>query len=142
MTLPLRVLGDRVLIKPDVEDHAVEQTAGGIYVAESLAAAVDGEDTATSYTSGVVVAIGNQDQPFDCRPYILRRLKEKSGMVRLLHLIAEIEALPAHKPSDLRVGDRVTFSWKSGQEVAIDGDVYIVMQEADVLAVLQESIAV
>lgn len=39
---------------------------------------------------------------------------------------------------DLHVGDAVVFSWASGQDVVIDGDPYLIMREADVLAVLQE----
>lgn len=111
MSLPLRVLGDRVLIKPDVDEHAVEQTRAGIYLADSLAAAVEGEDTATSYTSGVIVAVGTVAPCLKC------------GRVK----------------RDLAVGDRVTFSWKSGQEVTIDNDTFVIMNEADVLAVLQET---
>lgn len=138
MNLPLRVLGDRVLIKPDIDEHAVTTTESGVLVAETLEAAVTGADVAASYVSGTIVAIGNQDAPFDVRPYILRRLKDKHGMVRLLHLIKEIEDLPAHRPCDFSVGDRVTFSWKSGQEVTIDGETYVIMRERDVLAVLEE----
>jgi co-chaperonin GroES (HSP10) len=139
VSLPLRVLGDRVLIKPDIEERAVAQTDSGIFVAETLEAAVTGQEALPSYVSGTVVAIGNQDQPFDVRPYVLRRLKAKSGMVRLLHLIKEIEDLPAHKPCDFAVGDRVTFSWKAGQDVTINDEAFVILKESEVLAVLQET---
>lgn len=39
---------------------------------------------------------------------------------------------------DLAIGDHVVFSWASGQDVVIDGERYLVMREADVLAVLEE----
>lgn len=39
---------------------------------------------------------------------------------------------------DLSIGDHVVFSWASGQDVVIDGERYLVMREADVLAVLEE----
>ena len=39
---------------------------------------------------------------------------------------------------DITVGTRVIFSWASGQDIEIDGERYIVMREADVLAALEE----
>lgn len=38
---------------------------------------------------------------------------------------------------DLKLGDDVVFSWASGQDLVIDGEPYLVMREADVLAVLE-----
>lgn len=39
---------------------------------------------------------------------------------------------------DLRLGDDVVFSWASGQDLVINDERYIVMREADVLAVFAE----
>jgi chaperonin GroES len=41
-----------------------------------------------------------------------------------------------HVPS-VKVGDVVVFSWTSGQEIAVDGDKYLLMRESDLLAVLE-----
>lgn len=60
MSLPLRVLGSRVLIRPDVQSAAPEQTASGLYVAKSLAAAATGDDAVTWYVSGTVAAKGQK----------------------------------------------------------------------------------
>jgi|SRR6185436_1045321 len=110
MRLPLRVIGDRVLIQPDVEDHAPTETESGLVLAPTLAAAVAGQDVATSYTSGVIVALGSDTPCTKCG----------RGAI------------------DFRIGDRVTFSWKSGQEVTIDNLTYVIMRARDVLAVLDE----
>lgn len=139
MSLPLRVVGDRVLIKPDLDDHAVTATDSGLLVADTLEAAVTGQDVAPSYVSGTVVAMGDQDALFDVRPYVLRRLREAPVLDLPLTLIRDIEALPTHRPCDFALGDRVTFSWKSGQDVEIDGEAYVIMKTTDVLAVLQET---
>ena len=58
MTLSLRVLGDRVLVRPDVNDNAPIQTATGVYLAKTLAAAVTGEDPTSSVHRGTVVESG------------------------------------------------------------------------------------
>lgn len=39
---------------------------------------------------------------------------------------------------DLQIGDHVVFSWASGQDVIVDQERYLVMREADVLAVIEE----
>ena len=153
MSLPLRVLGPRVLIKPEVKTHAPEQTESGIFLAQTLSAAATGEDVVQWYDSGVIVALGDADAPFDVRPFVLRRLTEleiNAWGVPPLHTITadalqflrrEIEALPARKVRDFNLGDRVTFSWEAGQQVTIDGEVYLVMAEDDILAVVSEESA-
>lgn len=37
----------------------------------------------------------------------------------------------------VKAGDTVLFSWTSGQEVRVDGERYLLMREADLLAVLE-----
>lgn len=149
--LPLRVLGPRVLIRPDLKTHTPEQTDSGIFLAKSLTAAATGEDVVEWYDSGTVVALGEADAPFDVRPFVLRRLRElienvksvDDAITRLVQLrdcvVPEIEALPTHKPRDFNVGDRVTFSYESGQQITINGDVYLVMGEDEILAVVEPS---
>lgn len=48
-----------------------------------------------------------------------------------------IEDLPREMPDPVRVGDRVTFSWASGQQITIDGERYLILRASDVLAVLE-----
>lgn len=38
----------------------------------------------------------------------------------------------------IHIGDRVCFSWASGQQITVDADKYLVMSARDVLAVLEE----
>lgn len=105
MSLPFRPLGNRVVIKADVEDHAPEQTASGLLTATSLAAAVEGSDKEDSWFVGTIVGLGPLVDHTD----------------------------PLH------VGDRVTFSWASGQQITADGEKYLIMRDKDVLAVLEEA---
>lgn len=111
VTIPLRPLGDRVVIKADVDDHAPTETASGLLVAKSLAAAVEGSDREDSWFVGTIVALG-----------------PKVGASRC----------PKCVPEALHVGDRVTFSWTAGHQVNVDGEKYLVMHASDVLAVVDE----
>ena len=72
--LSLRVTEDRVLIRADREDHAPTQTEAGLYVAQSMAAAVDGSDEAESWFVGTIVQVGPLVNRFEARPAILRWL--------------------------------------------------------------------
>ena len=58
MSVPFRPLGDRVVIRADVEDRAPEQTESGLLTAKTLAAAVEGSDQEESWFVGTVVALG------------------------------------------------------------------------------------
>lgn len=129
-------LGDRVVIRADVEDRAPEPTASGLLTAKTLAAAVDGHDVEESWFVGTVVALGPLVNRFDVRPYVLNRLRDNGAIVHLLHLIREIESLPADCPDPLAVNDRVVFSWASGQQLTIDGTKYLILKASEVLVVL------
>ena len=84
MAIPLKVLGDRVLVKPDVIDNAPETTESGVVIAKSLAAAVTGSDPQQSINHGTVVGIDEEfpggDPPLhpNCRCDVLPVLKEKT----------------------------------------------------------------
>jgi chaperonin GroES len=43
-------------------------------------------------------------------------------------------------PLDVKAGDTILFGKYSGQEITLDGDVYLIMREDDVLAVIEEGI--
>lgn len=139
----LRVTEDRVLIKADREEHAPEQTASGLYVASSLAAAVDGRDAGESWFVGTIVQLGPLVNYLDIRSRVVRWLTELEdeghdilpAEIRVLR--ERVENLPRHMPDPLRVGDRVTFSWASGQQIAVGEDRYLILRADDVLAVLE-----
>ncbi len=43
-------------------------------------------------------------------------------------------------PLDAKAGDTILFGKYSGQEITLDGDVYLIMREDEVLAVIEEGI--
>ena len=140
----VRVTQDRVLIKADREDKAPTQTASGLYVAQSLAAAVDGSDLGESWFVGTIVQLGPLVRRFDVRDTVLDWLQElldeeyhvySAAELRLLK--TRIERLPSEHLDPLKVGDRVVFSWASGQQVTIDDERYVVLRQDDVLGVLE-----
>ena len=145
MTVPLRVLGARVLIEPDREDLSPQQTASGLFTARSLGSAVSGTDEAESWYSGVVVALGDAlTGPFDVRPYVLRRLDELiahptfhcTPTVDTMAFRDEVAALPVDKICDFAVGDAVTFASTAGQSIEIDGTPYLILEIDEILGVL------
>lgn len=145
MRLPLKPLGDRVLIQADAEDHAPLKTDSGLYIAGSLAAAVTGEDESPSWCVGTVVAIGPDVMSFDIRPFVKRRLH---GMLQsgawtqgaIRNLLEDLEELPHTTVDPVKVGDRVTFSWAAGQEISVDATKFLVLHAHEILAVLEAEV--
>lgn len=145
MTVPLRVLGDRVLVQPDVSANAPEQTVSGIYTAKSLAAAVTGADATTSVHRGTVVAVGTPRHPLQHEAVTLaQKLEAYHARTAASHADeGTIEYDAAHLLRDLvrrtpcvRVGDDVLFSSAAGQDIVIDGDTYVIMHEHELCAVV------
>lgn len=141
--IPLKVLGDRVLVRPDVNANAPEQR-GGIYLARSLAAAVTGEDATTSLCRGTVVAVGNPKHPL---ADIAEDLAGRIGAQCWPTLEHQLEC-PVCQASDLLrdlvrrvpcclVGDDVLFSHDAGQEITLDDETYVLMKEDELLAVIE-----
>ena len=146
--LPLNVLGDRVLVKPDVEDRAPEQV-GSVYVAQSLAAAVTGTDAVTSVCRGTVVAVGTPRHPLhDVAEDMARRLATlahdiRSKTLRDVYLDAGelLMDLTRRQPS-CAVGDDVLFNFDAGQRIDLADSSYIILHEADLLAIVTPELEV
>lgn len=144
MTLPFRPLGSRVVIRADRDDGAPTSTPSGLQLAKTLAAAVDGSDAQDSWFVGTIVAKGPLVNQVDIRPYLVRKLQRLADApLPNMPLVAQIRALRRHVmalPTEiagpLRIGDRVCFSWRSGQQICVDEDRYLIMAASDVLAVL------
>jgi co-chaperonin GroES (HSP10) len=140
----LQVTQDRVLIRADREDKAPQQTASGLYVAQSLAAAVDGADSGESWFCGTIVQLGPLVRRFDVRDTVLDWLQELEQVghdispIELKALRARIRTLPKEHIDPLSVGDRVVFSWASGQQIAIGEDRYIMLRVDDILGIVEE----
>ena len=82
MTLPFQPLGNRVVIKADVEDRAPAQTDSGLLTAQTLAAAVEGTDATESWFVGTVIACGPLVERFDGRAFARRRIQELNFAIR------------------------------------------------------------
>jgi len=144
VSVPIRVVGPRVLVRPDIEEQKPEQTASGIYLAKTLEAAATGEDARQAWYTGVIVAFGEEKPAFDVRPFVKRRLLEAMEATSYLDmgtdlaaLVVDLDTLPIERARDIRVGDHVTFTAQAGQELTIDGESYLIMNESDILGVLE-----
>lgn len=108
----IRLVGDRIWVRPDVVADATEQTDSGLFIAPTLASAVSGDDPRPSYISGIVVAMGEGPKCTTCQ---------------------------RSTTSEVGCGDRILFSHLSGQEVVFDAETFVVLKEAEILAVLEEA---
>lgn len=143
MSVPLRVLGDRVLVRPDVNSNAPVQTESGVFVAKSLAAAVTGEDPTKSVHRGTVVSVGNPKHPLHLEASTLAEKLEAYHSCRG-QFGDDLTADAAHMLRDLirrqpcvRPGDDVLFSHDAGQETIIDDELLVILHEHELLAVVE-----
>ena len=137
MTLPLRVLGNRVLVRPDREANAPAQTEGGIYVATSLAAAVTGEDQTTNFSRGTVVAVGQPRHPLkDEAEALANRLSHTFD--DLAHDAAALLRDVVRRQSCVCVDDDVLFPLDAGQQITLASDTYVILAEDELLAVVTD----
>lgn len=142
--IPLRVLGDRVLVKPDVNANAPEQRESGVFVAKSLAAAVTGEDPTQSLHRGTVIAVGTPRHPLWHEAETLaHKLNSRTAWTNVPR-----EELPELCAADLLmdlvrkqpavvVGDDVLFSHDAGQELTLDEGTYVILHEHELIAVIE-----
>ena len=113
-------LGDRILIRPDKQPT---QTASGLVLLE--------KDTPEH--SGVVMSVGACEHPDAAQMRESAEFLEDLGhedIARLLRRAAGHEA-------SVDVGDHVLFTASAGQELTVDGVRYILMRDAEILAVVE-----
>lgn len=134
MPLNLIPLGDRVLIRPE---ERPEQTESGLFVSEHR----------KPHTAGWVVAVGECAHP--------RKAETELAANALEFITASSDAdcdticdcadllrdLVRREPS-VKIGDYVLFSWQSGQLFEMDDEKLLIMRETDILAVVEEKVAV
>ena len=145
MTLPLRVLGNRVLVRPDREANAPAKTDGGIYMAMSLAAAVTGEDQTTNFSRGTVVAVGNPKHPLHVEASTMATKLEAYDYDELhygygglcLDAAAMLRDVVRRQPC-VAVDDDVLFPLDAGQQITIALDTYVILTEDELLAVVTD----
>lgn len=135
-TIPLRVLGDRVLVKPDVNLNVPKTLASGVVVAKSLAAAVTGEDATASICRGTVIAVGTPRHPLHHEVDVLaRRLEHGPAFTDTMDAAKLLRDLIRRQPC-VSISDDVLFSHDAGQETVIDGETYVILREHELLAVV------
>ncbi len=87
----------------------------------------------------------NPDQTDSGLHLVEHRKPETSGVVARVPSHARCECPDCghsyFRPSSVVVGETVVFSWQAGLEVFIDDERYLIIDEADIAAVLEEAVA-
>src|SRR5512138_3614587 len=128
----VRVLGHRVLIKPDAQET---ETESGLVLPD------DRDHVAVS---GTVVAIGEDGSEQGYRAYqqgvrdslaVVQSMEQAWNFPAVLQVTREEVArmLRRHPDYDIGVGDRALFPPEAGQDVTIGGEAYVLMAIDDVL---------
>lgn len=139
MSVPLKVLGDRVLVKPDVIANAPEQH-GAIFVAKTLASAVTGEDPTQSVQRGTVIAVGRPKHPLkEEAESLATKLKCYMGVLdrELIEDAAAMLCDVVRKQPAVSIDDDVLFAHSSGQQITLDDQTFIILHEDELLAVVE-----
>jgi co-chaperonin GroES (HSP10) len=125
--MTLKPLGDRVLIRPDVPSSV---TASGLLKVEHR----------KPEQLGTVLAIGTMAHPRKADAEALAKDIQAHGYSpQAADLIRSL----VHREPLCAVGDRVLFSWQSGQELLDDdGERLFIMLERDILAVIGPGVAI
>jgi len=121
--MPLRPLGDRVLIKPA---KSPDQTESGLHLPENRS---------DQYVEmqGTVVAVGTPRHPLKDAAEDVANFIESQGLVEDAELVRDL----VRREPCVQPGDDVLFSWSVGQQVTVDDEVYLLLRESDLLAVLE-----
>lgn len=136
MSLPLRVLGDRILVQPDEDRNAPELLASGIHVAKTLSAAVLGEDKTFSVQRGTVLAVGRPRHPLKEEAEALARHFEIEPDAITEEAAALLRTLVCRVPA-VNIGDDVLFNHDAGQQLTLDNQRYIILHEHELIAVVE-----
>lgn len=145
MRASLRVLGPRVLVRPDIDSREPEATESGVVIAKSMAAAVTGMDPVVSYSRGTVISVGSPRHPFReealdlaCRIKKLSATSYDSSQTNyeLLRDTAQLLGDLVWREPCVSIGDDVLFSYDSGQEIQIAHDTFIILKEDELLGVV------
>lgn len=117
--MTLRPLNDRVLVRPQV---APTVTDSGLHLSEHY----------KPEQVGTVIAVGRTRHPLKQKAEAIAAHVADQRAANLLRDLVRREPV-------VKAGDRVLFSWSAGQELRFDdGERYLVLREADLLAVVEE----
>ncbi len=127
----LAPLGDRVLIKPDVQPSF---TASGLEIIQDK----------QPEQRGTVVAVGRARHPlkdvaFDLADKLEKQAWAANGSPYLSLDAAKLLRDCTGREPEVKIGDDVIFSWQVGQELWVNHgqERYLLMREADILAVVE-----
>lgn len=150
--IPLRVLGDRVLVALEPKQTHIEASTGMNYHEEQrtesgliLVRPTDQIDLEVQ-TRGIVVAVGEKSDSVS-REAVREAVRSAQGYVTdsiypngpridredLLQAIKEMTP----EPFDVQLGDCVIFPASAGQAIPHDGVDYVLLRESELLAVLE-----
>ena len=136
--IPIRVLGDRVLVKPDVNDNAPVTTEAGIVLARSLASAVTGSDPTLSVSRGTVIGVGTPRHPLKEEAEALAdKLSARIAMASdpESDAVCMLRDLVRREPA-VSIGDDVLFSHDAGQLIELEQETFVILQESELLGVV------
>ena len=135
----IRPTGSKVIVKPDVAPGISES---GLIVPENAR-----RDPAMS---GIVVAVGNGPASAHrvraatiaaCRDRIETAAQDAEDDYGMGAALAALpDASEAGSFSEVSPGDRVCFAYTAGQHLVVDDEQYLVMQEDDIVAVLDDEV--
>lgn len=131
----LRPLGDRVLIKPLAQPT---ETESGILLAEQK----------QPEEIGTVVAVGlarhqRKEEADSLADTLIAIVGSEYGVdphgdhLTMINSAELLRDLVRPEPC-AKVGDTVLFSWASGQELTVNDERFLLMREADLMAVYEE----
>lgn len=122
----LRPLGSRVIIKPAPSET---ESAGGIVFPETAGAAPAMSGTVVATGTGTHAARRSRRRAIaDCRALV-------AAHVHTPTLLAAIDGL-SDRACDVSEGDIVCFAYTAGVNLTVADDAYILIDEADIQAVL------
>ena len=126
----LRPIGNRILVKPEAND---ETTDSGLILVEHRKPPV----------MGTVIAVGSCAHPLAAEAEALsdklmeRAIPYDDVVDHELFDAAQMLLDVTRKEPLVKAGDLVVFSWTAGREVTINDDLYLMMTEDDILAVIE-----
>lgn len=155
MTLPIRVLGDRVLVLLPDKPHEQEAVTGYTFQpGQTTAAGLILAKPSDTYnveiaTRGIVVQLGEKETRVeieDVRDALYAKAAE--GIPRDVAVADDLcldecdEALYALAPApfDVNIGDLVCFSPGAGDLLPFDGHEYLLLYESDLLGVIEPKV--
>lgn len=133
----LRLIGDRVLVRPDAKE---DRSEGGLVIPEVVLA----DNPNYYYVTGVVVKLGQgvRDDVYECANQQCRYQARRQAGERCPVCSATQRFMSSgdRRPFDVKIGDRVHFGRFAGKQIEVDGgERLLVMREIEIRGVLDDA---